>query len=158
MAFALPEFRGGLSAAEVDRSLRSALAALDAARQCALVWFCEVLSRSLYRDLGYASMEQYATEALGFSRNRYWQFMKMAGDLERLEPLRQAVLGGRLEWTKAQQVGRVATPETTGAGAGDQGGAARGDDRGGQEGGVDPGCRAARLATSARVRCAGTPT
>jgi hypothetical protein len=112
MAFALPEFRGGLPAAEVDRSLRSALASYDTARRCALVWFCEVLSRSLHRDLGFATMEQYATQALGFSRNRYWQFMRMASDLERLEPLRQAVMGGRLGWTKAQHVGRVATPQT----------------------------------------------
>jgi hypothetical protein len=144
MGFALPVFRGGLPAAEVDRSLRAALSAHGAARRCSLLWFHEVMSRSLFRDLGYASMQQYAVGALGFSRNRFWQFMKMARDLQRLEPMRQAVVDGRLEWTKAQQVGRIATPQTAGADAGDQGGAARGDDRGRQEGGVDPGRGAAR--------------
>jgi hypothetical protein len=80
------------------------------------------MSRSLFRDLGYASMQQYAVEALGFSRNRFWQFMKMARDLR------------RLEWTKAQQVGRIATPQPAGADAGDQGGAAGGGDPAGAVG------------------------
>jgi 5-methylcytosine-specific restriction endonuclease McrA len=114
MNLALPAFRRGLPATQVDRSLRSALTAFDAARQCALVWFHEILSRRLYLDLGFASMEQYASESLGFSRNRTNQFLRLARDLDRLPPLKDAVLDGRLEWTKAQQVGRVATPETAG--------------------------------------------
>jgi hypothetical protein len=112
MNLTLPTYRRGLPAAQVDRSLRQTLSVLDAARQSALVWFHEILSRRLYQDLGYASMEQYATAGLGFSRNRTNQFLRLAKDLDRLPPLKEAVLDGRLEWTKAQQVGRVATPET----------------------------------------------
>jgi hypothetical protein len=63
MSLELPAFRGGLPAARVDQSLRQALAAFDAARHNALLWFHEILARSLYRELGYASIEQYATEA-----------------------------------------------------------------------------------------------
>ena len=112
MSPSLPEFRSGLPAAKVDQSLRRAFAVLDAAHQCALLWFHDAWQRQLYRDLGFASMEQYATEALKFSPNRTWQFLRLARDLDRLPPLLEAVTDGSLEWTKAQQVGRVATPET----------------------------------------------
>jgi len=112
MSVSLPGFCSGLPAAKVDQSLRQAFAALDAAHQCALLWFHEAWQRKLYRDLGYASMEQYATESLGFSPNRTWQFLRLARDLDRLPDLLEAVTSGDLEWTKAQQVGRVATPET----------------------------------------------
>jgi hypothetical protein len=71
-----------------------------------------VLARKLYQELGYASMELYAAEALGFSPNRTSQFLKLARDLDRLPPLKEAVAQGRLEWTKAQQVGRIASPRT----------------------------------------------
>ena len=112
MPLELPRFRRGLAAAEVDRSLRQAVTAYDTARQCALLWFHDVLERELYRELGFASMELYATQRLGFTRNRFWQFLRLSRDLDRLPPLREAVESGRLEWTKAQQVSRVATPET----------------------------------------------
>jgi hypothetical protein len=112
MSDTLPEFRRDLPAAKVDQSLRQAFTALDAAHQCALLWFHEAWRRKLYHDLGYASMELYATESLGFSPNRTWQFLRLARDLDRLPDLLEAVTSGDLEWTKAQQVGRVATPET----------------------------------------------
>jgi hypothetical protein len=108
----MTQFRPGLPAARVDRELRSALAVLEAAQQAALLWFHEVLARKLYLELGYASMELYAAEALGFSPNRTSQFLKLARDLDRLPPLKEAVAQGRLEWTKAQQVGRIASPRT----------------------------------------------
>jgi 5-methylcytosine-specific restriction endonuclease McrA len=68
--------------------------------------------RQLYRQLGHASLELYATQSLGFSRNRYWQFKRLADDLDRLPALKEAVIAGDLGWTKAQQVARVATEET----------------------------------------------
>jgi hypothetical protein len=140
MSPTLPSFRPGLPAARVDESLRQALPAYDQARQCALLWFCEVLSRELFRELGYASIQQYAAESLGFSPNRTWQFLRLARDLDRLPQLRQAVQDGRLEWTKAQQVARVATPQT-----------ARRRRTVGHTRGGDPG-RAGRVAAGQRKR------
>ena len=49
------------------------------------------------------------THALGFTDNRYWQFKRLADDLDRLPVLREAVATGEVGWTKAQQVARVAT-------------------------------------------------
>jgi 5-methylcytosine-specific restriction endonuclease McrA len=108
----LPDFTPGRPAAQVDAALRQALAVCDRARECAALWFAEVQRRRLYRDLGYPSLETYATQELGFSQNRYWQFKRLADDLDRLPVLKEAVANGDLGWTKAQQVARVATPET----------------------------------------------
>ena len=57
-------------------------------------------------------MELYAAQALGFSPNRTSQFLKLARDLDHLPPLKEAMAAGRLEWIKAQQVARVASPRT----------------------------------------------
>lgn len=111
-AITLPVFSADQPAARVDAALRESLAACDRARECAVLWFAEVQRRSLYRELGYASLELYATQALGFSANRYWQFKRLADDLDRLPVLREAVATGDVGWTKAQQVARVATPAT----------------------------------------------
>jgi hypothetical protein len=111
-AITLPEFAAGQPAARVDENLRQALAACDRARECAVLWFAEVQRRRLYRQLGHPSLELYATQGLGFSRNRYWQFKRLADDLDRLPVLREAVAAGEVGWTKAQQVARVATEAT----------------------------------------------
>jgi type II secretory pathway pseudopilin PulG len=108
----LPSFAPDQAAEQVDSALRQALAACDTAQECAVLWFAEVQRRSLYRELGHASLELYATQALGFSLNRYWQFKRLADDLDRLPVLREAVATGAIGWTKAQQVARVATPQT----------------------------------------------
>jgi 5-methylcytosine-specific restriction endonuclease McrA len=111
----LSAFAPGCPAAHVDASLRQALSACDRARECAVLWFAEVQRHALHRELGHASLQIYATQALGFSDNRYWQFKRLADDLERLPVLHEAVATGELGWTKAQQVARVATTETQAA-------------------------------------------
>ncbi|MBM4129540.1 HNH endonuclease [bacterium] len=110
--FDLPAFAPGRPAADVDAALRQSLAACEEARRCAVLWFAEVQRRELWRSFGHASLELYAVHRLGFSRNRYWQFKRLADDLDRLPVLQEAVSEGRLGWTKAQQVARVATPAT----------------------------------------------
>jgi hypothetical protein len=111
----LPEFAAGLPAARVDAALRQALGACDQAHKCAVLWFAEVHRRGLYRQLGHASLQLYATQALGFSDNRYYQFKRLAVDLDRLPVLREAVEAGEIGWTKALQVARVATTTTQAA-------------------------------------------
>jgi 5-methylcytosine-specific restriction endonuclease McrA len=111
-AFTLPVYEAGQSAARVDEALHQALAVRDRAHECAVLWFAEVQRRGLFRELGYASLHLYATQALGFSENRAWQFKRLADDLDRLPALREAVTAGELGWTKAQQVARVASTET----------------------------------------------
>jgi len=113
--FVVPDFAVGLPAAQVDASLRQAVGACDRAHECAMLWFAEVQRRELYRQLGHAGLQLYATQALGFSDNRYYQFKRLADDLERLPVLREAVENGEIGWTKAQQIARVATEATQAA-------------------------------------------
>jgi 5-methylcytosine-specific restriction endonuclease McrA len=68
--------------------------------------------RGLYRDLGYASIHQYATDSLGFSRNRTFRFLRLAHDLDRLPHLRASLASGDIGWTKAREVVKVASPAT----------------------------------------------
>ncbi|MBK8167202.1 MAG: HNH endonuclease [bacterium] len=114
-ALTLPAFTPDRPAAEVDAALRQALAVCGRARECAVLWFAEVQRRALYRALGHASLQIYAAQALGFTDNRYWQFKRLADDLDRLPALKSAVAAGEVGWTKAQQVARVATPATQAA-------------------------------------------
>ena len=102
------------SAAQVHASLRSSLAAVDEAQKCAVLWFGEIMRRRLYRDLGHASMNQYATEELGFSKSRTRDFMRLARRLDDLPAVRAAVASGELGYTKAREIVAVATAETEG--------------------------------------------
>jgi hypothetical protein len=99
-------------AASVHRSLRQSLAAMDEARKCAVLWFGEIMSRRLYRDLGYSSINQYARQELGFSDSRTGDFMRLARRLDDLPAVRAAVATGKLGYTKAREIIAVATPET----------------------------------------------
>ncbi|MFH1844546.1 MAG: hypothetical protein ABIF77_15205 [bacterium] len=81
-----PAFRAGLPARQVHDSLAAALDALMRAERHAVLWFGEVLQRRLFRDLGYSSIQQYGTEALGFSQAKVYQFIRLA---ERLQQLRR---------------------------------------------------------------------
>lgn len=106
------DFRPNLPAAQVDRALRDAITTYDHARRNLALWFTDALERHLYRDLGFASMEIYARQGLGFSPGRTRQFLALSRNLRRMPHLRNAVTDGRLGWTKAQEVARVVTPAT----------------------------------------------
>ena len=106
----MPSFQAGLPADQVHSSLRESLAALRRAQQCSVLWFSEVQRRKLYRDLGYGSMQQYASEALGFSEAKTYQFLRLAEALKELPNLREAMASGKIGWTKARTVASVAAP------------------------------------------------
>jgi 5-methylcytosine-specific restriction endonuclease McrA len=66
----------------------------------------------LYRNLGYASIHQYAELALGFKKSKTSQFLRLSESLKALPELRRTMAAGELSWTKAREVAKVATPET----------------------------------------------
>jgi 5-methylcytosine-specific restriction endonuclease McrA len=105
-------YRANLPAEEVDAALRRALTELQRAERNAVLWFAEIAKRRLFRNLGYSSIHQYATAALGFSANRTYRFLRLAADLERLPRLRAAVVAGEIGWTKAREVVKVASAKT----------------------------------------------
>lgn len=107
-----PAFRKGCSAQEAHRALMCALGAMRQAERCSVLWFDEISRRRLYRELGHATIHQYAASALGFSPARTSQYLRLAAALARLPRLRHAVATGGLSWTKARELVKVATPAT----------------------------------------------
>ncbi len=107
-----PSFRPGLSAAQVDRELKRAVQNWRSAEQCVVLWFAELHRRQLYKKLGFGTIHLYAAEALGFSRARSYQLLKLAERLKELPTLHRAVASGELGWTKARAVATVATVKT----------------------------------------------
>ncbi|MFH1842272.1 MAG: HNH endonuclease [bacterium] len=101
-----------MSASEVHARLESALRDLRQAEQNAVLWFGEILRRQLYQELGYSSIQAYAAEEHGFTPSKTSQFVRLAGALAELPRLRQSVASGKLGWTKAREVAKVATPES----------------------------------------------
>ncbi len=107
-----PDFRPDLPAAQVDAALRRALNELQRAERNVVLWFSEMNRRSLFRELGFASIHQYASDALGFSSNRTYRFLHLAAELERLPRLRASLATGEIGWTKAREVVKVASAAT----------------------------------------------
>jgi HNH endonuclease/Domain of unknown function (DUF222) len=108
----IPDFQAGRSAHLAHQSLQRSLALAERAQHCAVLWFADILQRGLFRELGYSSMQAYATEALGFSRAKAGDFLRLAGKLEELPQLKESVARGDVGYTKAREVIKVATPRT----------------------------------------------
>jgi hypothetical protein len=85
---------------------------MENAQQCSVLWFAEVMRRRLFRDLGHLSINQYAMQELGFSKSRARDFIRLAGQLDMLPAVREAMTSGELGCTKARELVSVATPET----------------------------------------------
>ena len=100
------------SPAQVHASLRRSLKALNQAHKCSVLWFAEVMNRHLFRDLGHATINQYAMNELGFSKSRTGDFIRLARQLDQLPAVRQALTSGELGYTKAREIVSVATAET----------------------------------------------
>ncbi len=92
--------------------LQSKLAELDRAQAGAVGLFAVMMRNKLYRELGHASIHIYAQEALGFSRSKTYEFIRLANALDDLPKLKAGVESGEVPWTKAREVVKVATPET----------------------------------------------
>ena len=103
-----------LDARAAHEKLRAALIALRKAERNAVVLFGEIMRRKLYRELGYSSIHLYARESLGFSRTKTFEFVRLAEKLEELPRLKAGVASGKVSWTKAREVVKVASPETEG--------------------------------------------
>ncbi len=109
----LTAFAPGRPAREADHALKSASTAETAARQCAVLWFGEILARGLFRELGYSSMPQYARVELGFSETRISDFMRLARKLDQLPAVKTAL--PEIGYTKAREIVAVASPQTEAA-------------------------------------------
>lgn len=99
------------SAFQALDALKQSLARIEEEQKNSVLWFAEILHRRLFHELGYSSIWLFATEALEFSQSRAAQYVRLAKVVQRFPALKKAVASGELEWTKAREVGRVATTE-----------------------------------------------
>ncbi|MBC8365946.1 HNH endonuclease [bacterium] len=99
-------------AESIHERLLAAITAMRNAESRAVTLFADVLKGKLYRELGFASIHLYAEEALGFSRSKTYEFIRLAEALDDLPKLKDQIESGNLPWTKAREVVKVATPET----------------------------------------------
>ncbi len=101
------EFTPGQSAAATNCSIKNALEIMDQAKQCAVLWFEEILNRKLYIELGYSSINQYAMTELGFSKSRTGDFLSLCRTFKRLPELRAKVETGDMKYTTARVLAGV---------------------------------------------------
>ncbi len=99
---------------EAHEKLRAAVETLRSAERDAVTLFADFRRRKHYRKMGYSSIRLYATQELGFSRTKAYEFIRLADKLEELPRLKKRVESGEVPWTKAREVVKVATPETEG--------------------------------------------
>lgn len=72
----------------------------------------EMADAKLYAALGYASLLNYADLALGLSPRVARDLLALGRGIVDLPILATALQAGELDWTKAREIVRVATPET----------------------------------------------
>ncbi|MBU8871629.1 MAG: hypothetical protein KOO60_12255, partial [Gemmatimonadales bacterium] len=104
----MTEFFPGKPACEAHTALKTAINTMEKARQNAVLWFGEILERKLYRELGYASIHQYAQQELGFSPARTSDFLSICRKLKNLPKLEDNLKTGKLGYTQARVLVKVA--------------------------------------------------
>lgn len=103
---------GVADAKRAHNALLHALRNLESAEQTAVCRFADVFHGRLYRVLGYSTIHHYAREALHFPPARISQFLRLAEDMRRLPMVAKALEQNDITWTKAREIGKVATPDT----------------------------------------------
>jgi 5-methylcytosine-specific restriction endonuclease McrA len=98
----------------VHAQLLTALRQRRAAEHSAAVLLRRVADEKLHHALGYASIFDYAEQALDLSVRQTRGLLQIGGALASLPKLDAAFASGALAWTKVREVIRVATPETDG--------------------------------------------
>ncbi len=102
------KYRPGCSADQAHLALTQSVKTIEQAQHCAVLWFTDIRQRKLYRELGFSSMNQYASEKLGFSRSRTGDFMMLAKRLDGLPAVKEELASGRMGYTIAREIVPVA--------------------------------------------------
>jgi hypothetical protein len=72
----------------------------------------ELVHDKLFRPLGYVSVEEYAARILDLTTRQTRDLLRIGRALPGLPRLAAVMEAGELDWTKARELVRVATPET----------------------------------------------
>lgn len=101
-------FQAGMPAISAHHALKTAVKTLEQAQQCAVLWFGDIYERRLFKELGYSSITMYAQKELGFSAARTSDYVKISQRLKQLPRVEAEVRSGKLGYTKAREVVKVA--------------------------------------------------
>jgi len=101
-----------MEAVALHRKLAAAVASYRQAEKTAVELFAEVLFGRSYTALGYSNIYDYAAQSFGFSRSKTAHWISLARAMRRMPALRRAVKRNELEWSKAVEVARAASPES----------------------------------------------
>ena len=104
-------FRSGQTADIAHQALKSSLETMENAKQSSVLWFQEIYERKLYRELGFASINQYAEQELGFSSSRTGDYLQLCRSFKRLPRVKKKVASGELGYTSARVLAGVANEE-----------------------------------------------
>ncbi len=107
----LTPYMPGSSAYSANKALKKALKTMAKAKHCAVLWFKEIHGRKLYSELGYASIYLYAKQELGFSDTKTGDFLRLSKKLDDLPQLKKELEDGRIGYTKAREIIKVANPQ-----------------------------------------------
>lgn len=108
----LSVFRPDQTAQKVDFELKSALKIQDAAHHCSLDWFGEIFNRKLFKELGFASINQYARQELGFCDSKIGDYIKLTRKLAKLPHLKNMISNGEVGYTKGRLIVDVVDEKT----------------------------------------------
>ena len=100
---------------QIHAELIAALRQRRAAEHTAARLLRQVVDESLHHALGYASIYDYAEQALDLSVRQARGLMQIGGMVPSLPALDAAFAAGTISWTKARELIRVITPETDAA-------------------------------------------
>ena len=107
------------NAHELHAAMRIAVQQYREAEQNVVLIFAELLQSHAYRELGYSFIHEYIHEYMetefGFSDSKTRQFAMLARAIKTMPELAEAVEKRELEWTKAVDVARAATPRSAAA-------------------------------------------
>ncbi len=104
----MTEYCSGQSATMAHQALKSSLKTMEKSKHCSVLWFDEINKRRLFRELGYASINQYAEQELGFSSSRTGDYLQLCRSFKKLPQVKEKVESGELAYTAARVLARVA--------------------------------------------------
>ena len=99
----------------IHAQLLTALRQRRAAEHAAALLLRQVADESLHHALGYASIYDYAEQALDLTVRQARGLLQIGGVLPSLPTLDAEFAAGRISWTKARELIRVITPDTEAA-------------------------------------------
>ena len=102
---------GDLSIAELDQRLELAIHENERSERLICDYLLAMGERRGYEKFGFSDIYYYAEARFGFSPRKTRYLLHLAQRLQRLPRIKEALAQGRLGWSKASRVARVATSE-----------------------------------------------